>query len=202
MLTPGGLIVRGLHEPPRPPVEIADEVEAYARQSGRHATLRFNPTLLKHGRVVAGTWVVRMTLKADDEVLSLYQEGKVAEPPTEDVWLHVPDPTYSTGYRPLDLVQLGAGGVRTFLEKGNLWSGRGEFTSLDEQVRKVREQNERQRTKNREQHKEANRFEQLEKRRWRLKIPFLLVEIDLGSKKAANGSATSGTPVPALDTET
>lgn len=200
MPTAGGLLVRRQFDLPTPPVEIADEVELYARQSGRHARLHFFPTQFKHRRMVRGTWVVRMTLKSDDKRLSLYREGRVNEEPTEDVWLHVPDPEYPMGYKPLDLMQLGASGVRAFLEKGNLWSGRGEFTSLDEQVHKVREENARSRERIRQEHKEANRFEQREKRRWRFKIPFLPVGIALkpesmnGSGESVRSDAPSGTP--------
>lgn len=181
------LLVRR-HEHPTVPVEIADTVEMFARESGRHATLHFIPTFSQNGEVITGTWMVRFTLKVDDPRLQLYRDGKVGEPPTEDVWLHVPDDTRRSGYRPLSLEDLGAGGVRTFLDKGNTWSGRGEYTSIEEHVRKAMAANEMMRQKNRAFQKEESRHEQKDKRRWRFKIPFLPVGIAL---KAAEPSVTS-----------
>lgn len=164
---------------PVAPVEIADEVELYAREGGRHATLHFIPTLIRYGRVVAGTWLVKFTLRPDDKRMLLYREGKVADPPTEDVWLHVADPEAPNGYRPLDLAALGASGVRTFLEKGNTWSGRGAFKSLEEVAQEAMRQNEAMKAKHRADMKEANRYEQRDLRRSRLKIPYLRVGVDL-----------------------
>lgn len=158
---------------PRPPVEYADEVELWARLSGRHATLEFRPTLIKEGRVEAGCWVVCISLKSDDRRLDLYRRGLVATPPTEDVWLHVPDNTSATGYRAYDLGQLGTSGLRAFLERGDTWSGRGEFRSLDEQARDAMEANRRMVEHHRAFEKEENRHEQREKRRWHLGIPLV-----------------------------
>jgi hypothetical protein len=120
---------------PSPPVEVADAVEEYARQWGRHATLAFRPTMFANQRILRGTWVVCLTLRADDKRLKLSQEGRVASPPTEDVWLHEPNPevgklipgTYGLQEPPmraLPIEQLGATGVVRFLERGNMWSGR------------------------------------------------------------------------------
>ena len=164
---------------PVAPVEIADEVELYARESGRHATLHFIPTLFSGDQVLRGTWMVKFTLRSDDKRMQLYQQGKVADPPTEDVWLHEADPSYPNGYRSFDLMAMGATGVRTFLEKGNTWSGRGAFRSIEEVAREAMAQNAKMREKNRADNKEANRYEQRDLRRSRLKIPFLPVGVDL-----------------------
>ena len=158
---------------PRPPVEMADEVELWARQSGRHAKIEFRPTMIKDGRVEAGCWVVRISLKSNDSRMGLYQRGQVAEEPTEDVWLHVVDNTSPTGYRAFDLSQLGVSGLRQFLEQGDTWSGRGEFRSLDDQARIAMEANAKMREKHREYEKEENRHEQRENRRKYLHIPLL-----------------------------
>jgi len=164
-------------ELPAAPAEIADEVELWARQSGRHARLHFFPTRFRHGRIVSGTWVVRLTLKAGDKRLSLYQQGKVAEPPTEDVWLHEPDG--QGGYRALNLTDMGASGVREFLEKGNMWSGRGQFGSLEEQLRKVNQDNEAARQKNRADAKDQALVRTADRRRSALGIPFVGVVADI-----------------------
>lgn len=158
---------------PRPPVEMADEVELWARQSGRHARIEFRPTMIKDGRIEAGCWVVRISLKSDDRRMGLYQRGQVSEEPTEDVWLHVVDNKSPTGYRAFDLGQLGASGIRQFLEQGDTWSGRGEFRSLDDQARLAMEANAKMREKHRAYEKEENRHEQRENRRRFLKIPLI-----------------------------
>jgi hypothetical protein len=177
---------------PVAPVDIADAAEEYARESGRHATIHFIPIQVERERVIHGTWLVRFSLRADDKRLQLYREGKVGEPPTEDVWLHVPDDAGFGGYRPLNLTELGAGGLRTFLDRGNSWSGRGEFASLEEQTRKASEANDAMRTKLRADQKEENRLEQREKRRHILGIPFLPVLIDLKGSPAHAESGLGG----------
>lgn len=137
MMPPGVRMVAGAM--PRPPVAIADAVELYARETrgrGQHATLHFLPIT-----GTMGCWQIRFTLKPDDPRLLLYQQGEVAEPPTEHVWLHEPlgpdeeavIPTYR--YRPLDIVAMGPSGIRAWLDRGNLWSGRGEQDSLEQQVK-------------------------------------------------------------------
>lgn len=184
MRTAAGLVVRGNFSLPTPPLEIADEVELYARQSGRHATLHFVPVTSR-----VGCWVVRMTLRPDDKRRRLWQEQKVGTEPTEDIWLHVPlregerklGPTYD--YRPLNLVDLGTSGVRQFLERGNLWSGRGEYQTLEEQVTKLREADANATAKFRADVKEEAMDEMHQKRRTRLKIPFLPVSLPWRSRQ-------------------
>ena len=172
---------------PSPPIELADEVELWARQSGRHAKLQFAPTKLKGGQVVEGCWVVRISLRSDDRRMLLYRRGQAPEPPTEDVWLHVPDNDSPTGYRGLDLGQLGASGVRQFLERGDTWSGRGEFRSLDDQARLAMDANARMRETHRAHQKDENRHEQRDNRRRYLGIP-LVPGMDM--PKAAGPTST------------
>ena len=185
------MIIRlGRGEAPRAPVEIQEEVELYARESGRHAKIIFVPTSFANGCIASGTWLVRFTLRPNDKRLQAYQEGQAEKPATEDVWLHESNPDEGKPisgrpgqkegrYRPLDIVQMGTWGVRQFLESGNTWSGRGEFNSFEEQLRDVQDTNEEARVKFRADTKEENRLAQREKRRTRLKIPFLGVGVDL-----------------------
>ena len=157
---------------PRAPYEYQDVVELWARGSGRHAKLHFTP---------GGTWFVRISLKNDDPRMELYKLGLVEEPMGEDVWLHLPNPAEGKvvngekqgAFIPLPLADLGTSGLREFLERGDTWSGRGEYMSLLEQRRKVNESNEDMRVKNRAFQKEESRNEMRESRRRRLKIPFL-----------------------------
>jgi hypothetical protein len=176
--------LRGKQELPRAPVEIADAVEMYAREHDRHATLEFIPTWIDRGRVAAGAWVARFTLRNSDKRMQLYQQGLAPKPPTEDVWFHVRNPKAATNpkepdYFPLDIHQLGVSGIRQFLQRGDTWSGRGEFRSLEEQARLAMQSNTEMRERFRAEQKEASRLEQRDKRRSRFKIPFLRVGIDL-----------------------
>lgn len=172
------------------PVEIQDEVELYARESGRTATLHFIPTELANGTAIRGTWMARFSLRSNDKRLILYQQGMASEPPTEDVWFHEQNPDEGNlipgsygrregSYRALDILQMGASGIRTFLERGNMWSGRGEFKSLEEQAEKAKTANKEMREKHRQDQKETSRYEQRDKRRSRWKIPFLPVGVQL-----------------------
>ncbi|MCR4339254.1 MAG: hypothetical protein NUW01_05120 [Gemmatimonadaceae bacterium] len=173
---------------PRAPWEIQEAVELWAREQGRTAKMHMAP---------GGTWFVRLSLRCNDKRMLLYQQGFSAEPPGEDVWFHIPNPhegkviqgVRQGPYIPLDINQMGVSGVREFLDKGNTWSGRGEYLSLIDQLHKVRATNEEVRIKSRADAKEASRYEQREKRRFRFKIPFLRVGIDL---KGTQGSEPAG----------
>lgn len=176
----------GQVETPTPPVEIADEVELYAREHGRHGKLEFVPTMLRGRVVIQGTWRVCLTLKADDKRLLPYRRGEIADEPTEDVWLHERDEDGT--YQPLNIVEMGASGVRQFLERGNLWSGRGEFDSLEDQRRKARAHNEAFRQKTYQDQEDAVRQMARDTRRKRLKIPFLPVGIRLTGKTDEPGA--------------
>ena len=151
----------------------------YAREYGRHAKLHFVPF---------GGWFVRFSLRSNDKRLRAYQEGRLAEEPGEDVWLHVQNPRggrrngrgqLEPQFIPLDISQMGAAGVRQFLERGNTWSGRGEFSSIEEALRHSEELNEENRKSFREEQKFNSRKQQRDKRRWRFKIPFIPVGINL-----------------------
>lgn len=176
----------GRSDVPTAPYEIADEVERWARTHDRSARLHFFPTVLSNGRAVAGTWVVRLSLKPNDKRMELFRQGLAPEPPTEDVWLHraPTDAEVRAGARPdsfipLDIYQMGASGVREFLEKGDTWSGRGEYASITDELRLKREHNEKVKARAKEEAREANRLERRDERRQRLGIPFLTVGKDL-----------------------
>lgn len=150
---------------PRPPGDIAEEVELFARESGRTGTLHYIP---------GNGWFVRFSLRSNDERLQLYQQGQTGAPPTEDVWFHKPKPGGRPGeFLMLDIEQMGRSGVRTFLERGNTWSGRGEFNSVEEAARKAMAANRAERERIRAEAKENNRYRQRERRRSLFKIPFL-----------------------------
>jgi hypothetical protein len=129
-----------------------------------------------------------------------WQEGRAPEPATEDVWLQEPNPKAGQlipgtngqrelPYLPLNLGQLGVGGVRRFLERGNSWGGR--VPTLEEQARRAMQANQEMRERHKATLKEENRKEQMDKRRWRFKIPFLRVGVDLQTKKGVVSDAQS-----------
>jgi hypothetical protein len=181
-------------EAPTAPPEIRDAVEMYARQHGRTGSIEF--------AVGPNVWIIKLSLRPNDERMRLWQEGRAPEPPTEMVWLQEPNPDEGkvlgtdprTGrpvrggmFRPLNIYEMGAEGVLGFLQRGNTWSGRGEFGSVEEAVRKVREDDVSRTEAFRAEQKEASRLQQRENRRRLLDIPMKAVGIDLKGK-AGKGS--------------
>lgn len=169
------------HNKPRPPLEVAEAVEMWARSHGRHATMEYVPPLR--------CWSVNLTLKPGDPALRRYQEGKAEEEPKEGVLLiewdaasGAPNPVTGApagAYRAVDLEEYGASGVVELLEKGNTWSGRGEFESLQEAVTAAASRNREQREKIKARQKEWARQFAGDVRRQYQGIPFLRVGIDL-----------------------
>lgn len=163
---------------PIPPAAVADEVELYAREWGRHGKLEWNP----HARC----WLVRFSLMPNDPRNLLMQTQQVEQ--TEDVWLMEPHPErgkrLANGqrigpYRSLDIEQLGPSGVRAFLERTNTWSGRGEFGSLGEAVKKNADDVRDHKRKVREDAREGARDLARDVRRQVNKIPLITTGIDL-----------------------
>jgi hypothetical protein len=126
----------------------------------------------------------------------LFRDGRAEKPPTEDVWLHEPNPkagqmvSGSFGRRepdfiPLDLEQLGPVGIREFLERGNTWSGRGEFSSVEDAHKKTLAHNDEMGRKIRRDARDDTRHDMRDRRRSWLGIPFLSVLKDIGSRKQA-----------------
>lgn len=127
-----GLGRRGL---PQVPYEIRDAVEEWARGCGRHADIVYVPY------TDPPIPQVRIELKPNDKRLKAWQEGDADEKPVETVELVEYDEEKKC-YVGLDLHQLGPSGVVEFLERGNMWSGRGEFNSLQEAVYAARQRKE------------------------------------------------------------
>lgn len=130
-------------EAPSAPPEVAEAVELYAREGGRTGSVRYVP-------YPVNAWEARFSLKPNDPAMRAWQEGRAAEPPMETVLFVEPNPdngkrksfvsngrriAYVDGpFRAIDIRQLGPSGVRNFLQKGNTWSGRGEFASQEAAV--------------------------------------------------------------------
>lgn len=186
------LIVPGARQgAPTAPWEIREAVELYARQHGRTGSIEF--------AVGPNVWVVKLSLRSNDKRMQLWQQGLAPEPPVETIWLQEANPNEGRvipgryhpngqpmregGYRALDIYQMGAAGVREFLERGNTWSGRGEFSSVEDALRRTHAKEEELRERFRERMREENRYERREDRRRYLEIPAVSVGIDLKNPK-------------------
>lgn len=167
------VISLGRSASPMAPWEIREEVELYAREHGRTATMELVQAPM------FTCWIVKLSLRPNDPRLLAYREGRAAEPETEVVWLM----DHETG-KPYDIQQLGAAGVRQFLERGNTFSGRGEFASVMDAVEKTSQQNEERRAAFEQKMREENRYERRQDRRKYLKIPQVTVGIDITSEGA------------------
>jgi hypothetical protein len=165
---------------PEAPWEIREEVEKYAREYGKTGAVEF--------AVGPNVWLIKLSLRPNDPRMQAWQEGRAEEPPMEVVVLQEPNPAFVPGgraspFRALDILQMGPSGVRTFLERGNTFSGRGEFKSIEESTKVALERDQAAREAFRLEQKAANRDERMAERRSRLKIPFLPVGIDLKGTK-------------------
>lgn len=162
------------------PVEFRDAVEMWARNHGRHADLEFIAPI--------ATWQVRLSPMANDPRLELYKQGKV---PYEELWECVQltqpvtaedrakHPNLKGPYRPMNLSEMGVDGLIALLDKGNMWTKRGEFNSIQEALCAARERQVREQEKMRRTLSETVRDIALDVRRRIHEIPFLRVGIDL-----------------------
>jgi hypothetical protein len=139
-----------------PPVAIADAVELWARNRGRHATLVWSDT--------CNHWQVRITYRDADarlrseepyEKVDLLRSGRIRKP----------DGSFMPGLVGMDLEQEGVQGVLDKLNEGSVGTGR--FASHDEAVRYAADHNRGIREKVRSDAHEDNRhFARIEKRRF------------------------------------
>lgn len=161
---------------PRVPVEIQDAVEKWARRWGRHGRVvyidHFDPPWPQ----------VRLTPVSDDPQMERVQKGKLPiEEAEETVELIEWDPK-AEAYRPIPLEQLGASGVVRLLQKGNTWSGRGEYDSLQEAVVAAREEQKREQEQFEEDLKDAVKESARGSRRRVLDLPFMRMPKDVASE--------------------
>ena len=122
---------------PTVPVEIADAVERWAREWGRHARI----THLMH--TDPPTPQVRLSPRYGDPDLKLVSEGKMPAEEAEEV-VHLWEYDPEKGYVGVPLAELGVRGVVEWLQRGNTESGSGEFDSLQDALDHVREQQKRE----------------------------------------------------------
>lgn len=174
--------------------EFTTAVELWAREFGGHALLEWAPA-------PANAWVVKLSLKDNDP----RKRAENAEDHYETVVLHDwhevewfrkhgkmnkinrnarggPIPSF---YAPT-LDEMGVTGIIARLSRQSLLSGRGEHgTKTAEQIQEDRRQQFRaDKDKRRRNQRDDAVHEALDKRRSRLKIPFLPVGIEFGSGKS------------------
>lgn len=169
---------------PTAPVEFADAVEQWARGYGRHATLKYVPLM--------GCWSVNLSLKPGHPDLKAFQEGRASVEPTEGVLLVEWDeaagpPNKTTGnpmgeYRAVDLEEYGPSGIVALLERGNTWSGRGEFGSLADAVRVAATRNREEKERIKARLRDDARHLAADQRRQILGIPFVGVTRNLSTE--------------------
>ena len=128
-----------------------------------------------------GCWFVDFTLKPNDPRMRLYQQGLASEPPKERVWFFRRE--RGGQLVPLDILQMGVSGVTEFLERGDTWSGRGEYSSIEDAYRKTEEANARFKERKFEEARQDAIDRAMDKRRTWLKIPFLRVGKDLRGER-------------------
>lgn len=155
-----------------PPAEFADAVEMYARKYGKHATLKFIPPPVN-------VWAVEMSLGVNDPRNMIHQK-QVGEQPTEIVYLWreaTPQEIarnsgrwHRVGYK---LDELGVAGITKFLDKTNLFSGRGQYSSMSEAMKDQDNKRERAEAKAVSDAREESRHVAMDMRRQILGIPLL-----------------------------
>jgi hypothetical protein len=158
----------------RIPVEVQDEAELWARGQGRHATVVWSPT--------TNCAVIELTCKPGDPRLKAYQEGRLSVEPKERVLLH----RYDRGKRrwvatPPKPDELTPDFVRSWLERGDMWSGRGETRAknLHEACTMADRAEEEHREAIRKQIREAARDRARDRRKQVFDLPTVSVPADL-----------------------
>lgn len=168
-MIPGGpqLIVPRNYARPMVPSAIADAVAQWARGWGRSTRWQWvsYPGLR--------CWAVYLSPLPDDPKLEAVQTGGWAPEDADECVLLI------DGGQAMDLEQYGPSGVINWFERNNMKSGRGEVDSLDEQVRRSRDQRAEIRTKQRAERHDNAKQRAKEWRRQIFKIPFLPVGINL-----------------------
>lgn len=163
------------------PHEIRDAVALWAQQWGRRGTIAMNHALRCP--------VIELSLKADDPRMKAYQEGRLKHEPTECIPLHYQrteaDGSKSVHYFPLDLADLGVSGVLELLDRGNTWSGRGEYGSFKEAAQIMGEHNDKLRNMIKEAAVQEGRDRARDMRRQVFDLPLVSVPGNIGAR--ANG---------------
>lgn len=202
MLRPGvrprvtiGRLGLGEAQSKRPvPLEYAEAVETWAREHGGHAKLRWLPTPMN-------CWAVVLSFKLGDPRQGGPEDGEpvlLHEWWTAKQWQqrkprmarrHHRTNQIMPGNYAFELDELGVDGLRKWLDRGNILSGRGEFQSVEHAGQVQQEQHEKLNESRYRAAKSNARDLAKDVRRQVLKIPFIGVGIEFG--RAASGASTT-----------
>jgi hypothetical protein len=164
------------------PYEIRDAVELWAREWGRHGNIEWKPQM--------NCAVIEFTLRGDDPRLRAYQEGQLKHEPKECVFLHyqptLDDGSKSVHYMPLNLEDLGVSGVIEMLNRGNTWSGCGEYKSFKDAAQKMGEYNDKLKNQIKSAAIADARLRARDDRRHVLGVPFVSVPQNIGATDGSN----------------
>lgn len=161
------LIVPGRHARPMVPSDVSHAVEGWAETWGRRVRWEWveYPGL--------ACWALHLSPLPGDPKKRAAQEGDVAP---EDADEHI---LLMDGNDPIDLGQWGPSGVVRWLERRNTHSGRGEVSSIEEQVRRQRDTQREDARRTKRDAREYARDLGRAFRRQIFRIPYLGVGIDL-----------------------
>lgn len=172
----------------RAPVEYSDAVEKWARAHGGHAKLKW----LEHPM---NCWAVILSYRVGDPRQMTDSDGEpvlLHEYWTAEQWQkrrpdrvrrHRVTNVVLPGNYAFDLDELGVEGILQRLDRGNILSGRGEFSSVQDAADSSRRKHENAMEKMRSDKVENAGYRARDKRRSLLKIPFLPVGIDINRKE-------------------
>lgn len=185
-------VARGLPTSGRPvPAEYAEAVEAWARDHGGHAKLKWM-------RAPMNCWAVILSYRPGDPRLKSSKDGEpvlLHDYWTAEQWAkrapararrHPRTNAIMAGSYAYELDELGVEGIRQRLDRGNMLSGRGQFgQQTPEQVGMAQVEKHHVRQEKRKADAMDNAGARArDKRRSLLKIPFLPVGVDIGRRKA------------------
>ena len=156
-----------------PPTEFAEAVEMYARQNGRHGTLKFIQ--------IMNCWIIEFTLRAADPRRLAWKMGAAKEEPKEvvNLWRFDQKQQMYIGYK---LDELGISGLLEFLNRGNTSQS---AESLSDSVRKQAQSQEDAQEKIKKSKRDDARHRGMLDRRQALGIPILPIGIDLKAPTTA-----------------
>lgn len=161
------------------PHDIRDAVELWARQNrGTHGKIAWNLAL--------NCAVIDFELRANDPRMKAYQDGRLKHEPKESIPLHF-QKEGGGRFFPINLMELGVSGIITLLDKGNTWSGTGEYPNMMKAIGAAERGNEQMKESIRAAARDNARDRYRDQRRQILGLPFVNVPDNIGAK--ADGTA-------------
>lgn len=173
----------------RAPVEYAEAVEQWAREHGGHARLQWLEAPMN-------CWCVKLSYRLGDPRQASNTDGEpvlLHEYWTAEQWQkrkphlvrrHPRSNAVMAGNYAFELDELGVEGLKKWLDRGNILSGRGQFTSVEEAGKVQADRHESAMERLRATKRDNAKHRALDIRRSVYKIPFFRVGVsfDRGGK--------------------